>query len=185
MFDQSLQRDIMLNKIKPHHILRLKTFHVFSRKTLQTALFVKAAPSPMQWNSFPNKNQLIAPCLQTCALHTRRVHDRSWYEFMHIAIDLNQRHPEWWGHTLGFKRSLSIHTTVAVWNAHHAWAIRAKTLQCIQSMLKLKLCSLVWVRGIYNVSGECWKEAGSIESDVGAPLWWRYFRLWLSGRSEL
>lgn len=35
---------------------------------------------------------------------------------------------EGWGHTLGFKAtgSLSVHTTVAVWNAHHAWELRAK-----------------------------------------------------------
>lgn len=45
---------------------------------------------------------------------------------------------EWCGHTLGFKAagSLSVHTTVAVWNAHHAWQIRAKALQCMEKYME-------------------------------------------------
>lgn len=67
---------------------------------------------------------------------------------MRVAIYPSRCYAEWWGHTLGFKAagSLSIHTMVATWNAHHAWKIRAKIPRCVKSICKIKtsvLCTLL------------------------------------------
>lgn len=42
-------------------------------------------------------------CSQTWVLHTQCMHDRGWYELMHIAIDLSHWYPEWQGPHTGFK----------------------------------------------------------------------------------
>lgn len=71
-------------------------------------------------------------------LHIQCIYDQDGYELMHIAIEASHCYSEWCGHTLGFKAagSLSIHTTVAVRNAHHAWEIRAKALQCMKKYME-------------------------------------------------
>lgn len=82
----------------------------------------------------------MVPCPQRWVLYIQCMHDQDGYELMHIARDPSHWYAERWGHTLGFKAagSLSVHTTVAVWNAHHALEIRAKTPQSVKSICKLK-----------------------------------------------
>lgn len=70
----------------------------------------------------------------------QRKHDRRGYKLMRVAIHPSRCYAEWWGHTLGFKAagSLSIHATLASWNAHHAWKVRAKIPRCVKSICKIK-----------------------------------------------
>lgn len=79
----------------------------------------------------------IARCL---LLYMQCMNNWDGYELMHIAIYPSHWYAEWRGHTLGFKAagSLSVHTTVAVWNAYHAWKIRAKTQQCMKGIWNIK-----------------------------------------------
>lgn len=67
-------------------------------------------------------------------------HDRRGYKLMRVAIHPSRCYAEWWGHTLGFKAagSLSIHATLATWNAHHAWKVRAEIPRCVKSICKIK-----------------------------------------------
>lgn len=63
---------------------------------------------------------------------------------MHISIDPTHCYAERWGHTLGFKAtgSLSVHTTAAVWNAHHAWELRAKPAWKACIRLRFLCCTI-------------------------------------------
>lgn len=82
------------------------------------------------------------------------MHDRNGYESRHIAIDPSHWYAERWGHTHTHIHtpgseaagSLGVHTTVALWNAHHAWEIRTKTPQCMENtvhtILRLSYCKL-------------------------------------------
>lgn len=62
---------------------------------------------------------------------------------MNWCVDPSHLYAEWCGHTLGFTAagSLSVHTTVAVWNAHHIWELRVQHMKSICEIETFLLCA--------------------------------------------
>lgn len=137
--DKCLQRDVAHNETKPQHSSRLK----------QNSLCFSCLPQEKithwqlcLWNQH---HRLLITIKQwrRGSQGGRCIYSAGTAGWIRVDAYRCRSSAEWWGHTQGFKAagSLSIRTTVAVWNAHHAQGMRAKTVWKTYARLRPSHCN--------------------------------------------